>query len=255
MIAVHAQNMERRFILFVSASALFVAALLLIDRDGLLQQLALGSATAGFLWLFARRSGVQPRQIVCSIIIASIGEIVLSLGWGLYTYRHALIPLYVPPGHGLIYTLAADTARQERLRRRAPILTRVVLVSGSVIALASLVLRRDAWGFVWWVGALVLIGRSRNRLLLSACFVFTIFLEWSGTAIGNWRWAADVPFVGLHSANPPAGVGILYILLDLIVVSITSRMDAISAAWTPFASRRYPGRSQLQSVTGLERAR
>ena len=39
-----------------------------------------------------------------------------------------------------------------------------------------------------------------------------------------------VPFtVGdqyLHSANPPAGVGILYILLDLIVVAITGAMAA-----------------------------
>jgi hypothetical protein len=216
--------MERRFIVFVAASALFSAVLLLIDQDGVLQQLALGSATAAFLWLFARRSGIQPRQIVCSIIVATIGEIVLSLGWGLYTYRHAIIPFYVPPGHGLVYTLAADTARQERLRRRSAILTRLVLVGGSAIALVSLVLRRDLWGFLWWVGALALIGRSRNQLLLSACFVFTIALEWSGTAIGNWRWAAEVPFVGLHSANPPAGVGILYILLDLIVVAISTRM-------------------------------
>src|SRR5260370_5212546 len=214
--------MERRFIVFVAASALFSAVLLLIDQDGVLPQIALGSATAAFLWLFARRSGIQPRQIVCSIIVASIGEIVLSLGWGLYTYRHAVIPLYVPPGHGLVYALAADTARQDRLRRRAAILTRVVLVGGSAIALVSLVLRRDLWGFLWWVGALVLIGRSRNQLLLSACFVFTILLEWSGTAIGNGHWAAEVPFVGLHSANPPAGLAILYILPDLIPFPLTT---------------------------------
>ena len=51
-----------------------------------------------------------------------------------------------------------------------------------------------------------------------------MILEWVGTAIGNWRWAAEVPWVGLHSANPPAGVGILYILLDLIVVAITGTL-------------------------------
>src|ERR1700687_651059 len=151
--------MERRFIVFVAASALFSAVLLLIDQDGVLQQLALGSATAAFLWLFARRSGIQPRQIVCSIIVASIGEIVLSLGWGLYTYRHALIPLYVPPGHGLVHTLATHSARQERTPRRSAILTRLVLVGGSAIALVSLVLRGDLWGFLWCVGALALIGR------------------------------------------------------------------------------------------------
>ena len=91
--------MERRFVTFVTASAAFMALLLLIDRDGLVPQLALGAATAGFLWLFARRTDVDPRQIVCAIVVATIGEVVLSLGWGLYSYRHALIPLYVPPGH------------------------------------------------------------------------------------------------------------------------------------------------------------
>jgi len=47
-----------------------------------------------------------------------------------------------------------------------------------------------------------------------------MLLEWTGTALGNWRWAEEVPFAGLHSANPPSGAGILYILLDLIVVAI-----------------------------------
>ena len=74
------------------------------------------------------------------------------------------------------------------------------------------------------MGAMVLIFTSRNRLLLCACFVYTMILEWVGTAIGNWTWTAEVPFLRMHSANPPAGVGILYILLDLIVVAITTRL-------------------------------
>jgi hypothetical protein len=76
------------------------------------------------------------------------------------------------------------------------------------------------------VAALVLIRRSRNQLLLSSCFAYTMILEWVGTAIGNWRWAAEVPGIGLRSANPPAGVGLLYILLDLIVVAITTALFA-----------------------------
>jgi len=130
--------------------------------------------------------------------------------------------LDVPPGHGLFYTLAAETARQQAVRLRGTIITRWVVIAGSAIALFSLVLRNDVWGFLWWLGAVALIAVSKNRLLLASCFVYTIILEWVGTAIGNWRWAAEVPGLGLHSANPPSGVGILYILLDLIVVAITS---------------------------------
>jgi hypothetical protein len=214
--------MESRFITLVTASAVFMTVLLLLDRDGLLPQLAFGAATTLFLWFFARSSQVQLRQIVCCIVVATIGEVVLSIGWGLYSYRHAVIPLYVPPGHGLFYTLAAETARQHAVRLRGAVITRSVVIAGSALAVGSLAFKHDVWGFLWWLGALALIGISRNRLLLSACFVYTIVLEFAGTAIGNWRWTPEVPFLGLHSANPPSGVGILYILLDLIVVAITS---------------------------------
>jgi len=216
--------MDSRFPLFVAASAVFMTVLLLLDRDGLTQQLALGIATALFLWYFVRSSEVRPGQIICCIIVATAGEVVLSLGWGLYSYRHAIIPFYVPPGHGLFYTLAATTALQPAVRLRAAAITRWTLLSGTIIAIVSLTLRHDVWGFLWWIGAMALIFVSKNRLLLSACFVYTIILEWVGTALGNWTWAAEVPFLRLHSANPPAGVGILYILLDLIVVAITSKL-------------------------------
>jgi hypothetical protein len=218
--------MDRRFLQFVIASAVFMLALLLLDRDGLAQQLALGIASALFLWLFARRSDVSAGQILCCIAVATTGEVVLSMGWGLYSYQHAIIPLYVPPGHGLFYLLASETARQHAVRLRGPAITRWTLIAGTVIAVVSLALRSDVWGFLWWIGAVALIAVSKNRLLLSACFLYTIILEWVGTAIGNWTWTADVPFLRLHSANPPAGVGILYILLDLIVVAITTRAIA-----------------------------
>jgi len=216
--------MESRFLKFVIASGVFMTTLLLLDRDGLPQQLALGMATVLFLWYFARSSEVHVRQILCCIVVATIGEVVLSIGWGLYSYRHAVIPFYVPPGHGLFYTLAAETARQQAVRLRAAAITRWTLITGSGIALLSLVFRHDVWGFLWWIGAMALIFVSKNRLLLCACFFYTIILEFVGPAIGNWTWAAEVPFLKLHSANPPAGVGILYILLDLIVVAITGRM-------------------------------
>lgn len=216
--------MERRFLTFLIATAVFMTSVLLLDGDGAARQFALASATTIFLWYFARTSEVSFSQIVCCIIVATVGEVVFSVVWGLYSYQHATIPFYVPPGHGLFYTLAAETARQQAVKLRGAAITRWVLIAGSVIAVLSLALRHDIWGFLWWAGAVALITISKNRLLLSSCFVYTIILEWMGTAIGNWRWAAEVPYLNLHSANPPSGVGILYIVLDLVVVAITSRI-------------------------------
>ena len=209
---------RRHFLLFLTAATLFTPALLLADTSGIVPQLALGSATALFLVLFARESPIDRRHIVDAILIASTGEAILSLGWGLYTYRNALIPLYVPVGHGVFYALAAESALQPALRRHARSIARGVLVAGSIIAAASFLFFHDQWGLLWWIAAAALLMRSRNQLLLSTCFIGTTLLEWLGTAIGNWQWTAIVPGVGLHSANPPSGVGILYILLDVITV-------------------------------------
>ncbi len=216
--------MQRHFIYFLGAAVLYIPLLLLADAPGLFPQLALGGTTAAFLWLFARRSPIDSRQIIAAILIATTGEVVLSLGWGLYTYRNALIPLYVPFGHGVFYALAAESAGQPSLRRIARGITHSVLVAGSLIAAAGLIWFRDQWGFLWWIGAAFLLMRSRNQLMLSTCFVYTILLEWLGTAIGNWHWAALVPYVGLHGANPPSGVGILYILTDLVAVAVCSAL-------------------------------
>jgi hypothetical protein len=213
--------MTRHFLFSVAAVGVYLPLLLLADSPGLMPQVALGAATAAFLWLMARRGPVDHRQIIASIIIAGTGECVLSLGWGLYTYRNALIPLYVFFGHGIFYAIAAESAHQKTLQRIAPAITRGVLFAGSVIAIVSLIFFNDTWGLLWWVIAATLIARAKNQLLLSACFIYTMLLEWLGTAIGNWVWAADVPYVGLTSANPPSGVGVLYILLDLITVWIT----------------------------------
>lgn len=241
--------MQRRFATFLIAAALYIPALLLTDTRGLVPQLLLGLATLMFLALFARD---ERREVIFAILVATTGEVVLSLGWGLYTYRNALIPLYVPFGHGVFYALAAQSARQPVLQRHARAITRSVLVAGSVIAAVSLIFFRDQWGLLWWIAAAILILRSRNQLMLSTCFIYTMLLEWIGTAVGNWHWAAVVPGLGLHAANPPSGVGILYILLDAITVAICSAQLLSSAASNEIADVRVPsaGSGRMRHISG-----
>jgi hypothetical protein len=226
--------MDRRFLIALLSAGLFVPAVLFCDGPALSRQLLLGVVSLAFLYLFVRRSSVDRGQIVIAIMVATAGELMLSIGLGLYDYRHAaLIPLYVPFGHGLFYALASESARQRVFQQNETGIVRGVLVSGTLIAATTLLWWNDQWGLVWWILAATLIARSRNALLLAICFVYTMLLEWTGTAMGNWQWIAEVPLVNLHSANPPSGVGILYVLLDLITVSIARARKTPAEAGAP----------------------
>ena len=218
--------MSRELKLFVILAAAFVAAVLRLDGPGVFTQLLLGGGTAAFVYVACRRLEVAPVPVFCCVMVAMTGEVILSLGWGLYSYRHALIPLYVPAGHALFYALAVVTARQPALQRREKLITRIVLGVMASVAMISLYLYGDTWGLLWSAAAIALIGVSRNQLMLSACVTYTVMLEWAGTLNGNWRWAADVPYLGLRSANPPSGVGLLYVLLDLIVGGLALMVSA-----------------------------
>ena len=224
-------RVQQRFLVWLAASALFVPVILWGDGTGWIRQLSLAACTAAFLWLLARASSVEVPLVLTAILVATAGECILSLGWGLYRYRFALLPLYVPAGHGLFFTLAAWSSRQEALQRHEQRVYGAVLAGGSLAAIASLLVWNDQWGLIWWLLAAALLMRSKNRLLLSLCFVYTFALEWLGTSIGNWRWMPTVPGLGLRCANPPSGVGVLYIVLDLVTVAIfTSRWGSTVAA-------------------------
>ena len=215
-------RVDRRFLFFLASTAVFVTSFLLLDRSGLVPQLLLGAAATAFLFGFASTSSVPMRYVVWAVVIATTGEVVLSIGWGLYSYQHALIPLYVPPGHGIFYLLATESAQQPLFRRHARAIVRAVLIAGSVVAGVTLVAFGDEWGLLWWIAAAAILARSKSGLLLAACLVYTMLLEWLGTGIGNWVWAAEVPGLGLRSANPPSGVGVLYVLLDLLTVMVVT---------------------------------
>ena len=89
---------------------------------------------AGLLWW--RERAWRSRLVAC-LLIATAGELVLSLVWGLYDYRLGNLPLFVPPGHVLLYWLGLQWA--DRLPERLFCLTPwLALAAVSALALARL---------------------------------------------------------------------------------------------------------------------
>ena len=177
---------------------------------------------SAFTWmvlvmLWRRADGAERPALAACLVFATAGEVFLSLFWGLYEYRLGNIPLFVPPGHVLLFYLGMRLA--ERIPDRA--------VGWIAAAAAPLVAAfawngRDTFGPLLFALFLACLWLSPSRKLYATMFVLSLAMELYGTWVGNWMWSRSVPVLGLTADNPPLAAGAFYCVLDLLVVSVTS---------------------------------
>jgi hypothetical protein len=194
---------------------------------------------AAWLVFFALCARSAPRErpaLVACLLIATAGEAFLSLVWGLYDYRLGNIPLFVPPGHVLLFFLGMRWSAR--------------LADGAEwwIALAALPLvaafawaGRDTLGpllYLLFLGCMVL---SPSRKLYATMFVLSLAMELYGTWLGNWTWSASVPWLGVTADNPPLAAGAFYCVLDLLVVSLVGRTGGAAASVAREGGRQRDG--------------
>ena len=195
-----------------------IAGGLLLDYHWLKYGQVVASAAAWLvcLGLFARTSARTRPALAACLVFATAGEVFLSLGWGLYEYRLANIPLFVPPGHVLLFFLGTRIAA--RLPGRSE--WWIALLAAPVVMLFTWQ-GRDTLGpllYALFVACMVI---SPSRRLYATMFVLSLAMELYGTWIGNWVWAREVPWLGLTTLNPPIAAGAFYCVLDLLVVTAT----------------------------------
>jgi hypothetical protein len=167
-----------------------------------------------FLYWLSRAASEEQVALTACVVYATLGEIFLSLMWGLYDYRLGNIPLFVPPGHALLFVLG----RQLALRLSMHIVAFVPLAAAPFVLWLAMS-GTDTLGvplFAMFVACLV-FGEAKR--LYAVMFVLALAMELYGTWWGNWAWNADVPWLGLTAANPPLAAGAFYCVLDLLVMS------------------------------------
>ena len=164
------------------------------------------------VWLCARADVALRTRLIACVWIAGLGEIGASLLWRLYDYQFLNVPLFVPPGHALLYLLGMLLA--ERLPPR--VLRLVPWIAAPFVALLA------ACGIdtlsLWLFALFVLFMRcGRDKPLYATMFVLALIMELIGTALGNWHWPAEVRLTSLTTLNPPLAAGVFYCLLDWLV--------------------------------------
>ena len=206
----------------------YLAALLAVDTQvDIHGQLALGALTWIALVVAARPLPAERRaQVAVVICAATVAELTGSILWGVYSYRLHNLPTFVPPAHGLVFM--AGLSLSEALRRNTRPLVLVAAAIATTWGLLGLTVlpRTDAAGALGVPLLLAFLWRSRARAAYAGVFLVVAALELYGTAIGTWRWADQLPGLGIPDGNPPSGVASGYVWFDVMALLIAPRLPA-----------------------------
>jgi hypothetical protein len=207
----------RRYAIVLPA---YLAGLLALDtRASFHGQLALGVLT--FVVLAAALRPLPPlvrAQAIGVVVFATVGEVTGSLVWGVYHYRLHNLPLFIPPAHGLVYLSGVALSRS--LRDRAVVGAAAVGAAAWGIAGLTFLPRTDVAGAVGVPLLLLFLWRSRSRATYAGVFLIVAALELYGTSIGTWRWASNLPGLGIPDGNPPSGVASGYVWFDVMAMLV-----------------------------------
>jgi hypothetical protein len=184
------------------------------------------------------------------VLFATVGEVTGSIIWGVYHYRLHNLPMFVPPAHGLVYLAGLSLATALAARTRALVLAAAAVASGWALLGLTVLPREDVAGAIGVPLLLLFLWRSRSRGIYAAVFLVVACLELYGTAIGTWRWARELPGLGIPDGNPPSGVASGYVWFDVMALLIAPWL--VSCA----RPRRAPaGRAQLSGRVKPKRSR
>lgn len=180
----------------------------------------------------------ERRQVWIMVGVATGVEIWSSIIWGIYRYRFGNLPLFVPPGHGLVYLFALRTARTPLVLRFPRITVRAGIIAATIwaafgLSLEPLVFHRlDVLGAMW-LPLFVWFMRKPSAPIYACAFFITSILELVGTHFGTWAWQVSAPISHIPTGNPPSVISAGYCLMDFWSLTIAAALPPVGflARW------------------------
>ena len=207
-------------------------------------QRALGVITWIVLLLILRGERRDVRaQVAIVILVATAMEYTASGLVGLYTYRLHNVPLFVPPGHGLLYLTALALGRSQLFAvLRRPVIGATLAVGGAwAIWGLAFSPRSDVFGAIFFVCLVGFLLVGRAPLVYAGAFLVCSYLELMGTSVGTWAWATHDPTGLVSIGNPPSGIPGAYCFFDAAALAGCAWLLGVTDS---FGARRWRKRSR-----------
>ena len=175
--------------------------------------------------------GLRPDQRLMALIFvpfSAIGECIFSLVFGLYIYRLEMVPLYVPFGHGVLFSMGLLVAELDFTRRYETQLKPILIALYCLLFGGAILLLHDSLSIIFGLVFLWVLRRKGYQTLYFIMGLLVLFVELTGTHWGCWAWAPH-PFglSWLQATNPPVGAFSCYVLADLGVMKLARKFKPL----------------------------
>ena len=169
-----------------------------------------------FFWF----SGSYLRKLMFVMVFLSyIGELIFCTLLGMYNYRTAVIPLYVPFGHAIVYASGYVFAHTEWAIKNDYLLKKYFAAAFLILFLSVGIFLRDVFSLIFGIFFFLLLKRKKWQNLYYFIAICVIFIELVGTYFECWKWVPKT-FGLIPAANPPMGAVFFYAGGDVLLSKI-----------------------------------
>lgn len=218
---------------------LFLDSQMMADRLEYSQWLTNGLVLLCFTWVYFKATRKIKKLMLYGVGLAFLGEVVFSIVLGMYEYRLANVPIYVPLGHSLVYAAVFYIHKEKVIQRHKTMITSVLYWGMITYSSLWLIFDQDLLGFLCMlVVVLLLKKKTGNELFFLIMFFMVVYLELLGTYYDCWvwpdTWFSTISFI--TSSNPPSGISVFYFGFDIGCLWIYKQLN--SQKWKRMKSLR-----------------
>jgi hypothetical protein len=172
--------------------------------------------TSGLFVFQYKKATLRLRLLMIMIVpLSYAGELISTELLGLYAYRLGTVPIYIPIGHAVVYASAYEIFLESSIRHWVQKRRNAIMGIYALLFLMVLLVFEDTLSAI--MGALLfwMLIKKRNHSIYLIIGWVVLYLEVSGTYLGNWAWERDQ--LAFHTTNPPLGSVMIYVGGDALL--------------------------------------